>query len=147
MEVSGSLSAVVILLVTAVLFPGVTSAPAATVLETNDVVEHRQQLHLQQEELKSLSCSPKPGKVTIRNELEYHDYLLDEDFFPEVVSVNRCWETCSFCGNHRLGITKGRCLPDPESISKRPYLVFYFKDNKKIHRKVWLTEHGSCRCS
>lgn len=146
MEITGRLVAVSVLVVVMVL-PGVTSAPAATMLETNDMVEHRHQMHLQQEELKSLSCSPKPGLVTIRNELQSHDYLLDEVFFPQVMSVSRCWESCSFCGNHHLGVSKGRCLPDPATIVKRPYLVFYFKEGKKVYRRVWLTEHTSCRCS
>lgn len=148
MEISGNLLAVVVMaMAAAVVFPGVTCAPAETVLETNDVEDFRQQLHLQHEELKSLSCSPKPGKVTIRDELQYHDYLLDETFFPQTVSVSRCWEACSFCGNHRMGVSKGRCLPNPETIVKRPYTVFYFKEGKKVYRKVWLTEHESCECS
>lgn len=148
MELSGSLVMVMLVVAALAVLPDVTfSAPAETVLETNDVEDYRQQLHLQHEELKSLSCSPRPGKVNIRDELQFHDYLLDETFFPEIVSVSRCWESCSFCGNHRLGMSKGRCLPDPERIQKRQYVVYYIKEGKKVYRKVWLTEHTACRCS
>ncbi|KAG0728932.1 hypothetical protein GWK47_031402 [Chionoecetes opilio] len=125
----------------------VAGLPAMTVLETDDAIDFKHYLQVQHEELKALSCQPKPGKVTIRNELKYHDSLIDETFYPEVVSVSRCWETCSFCGNIHLGVRKGRCLPDPESIVKRPYYVFYFTGNKRVFRRVMLTEHTSCKCS
>lgn len=137
----GSLLAVAV----AVMVAAAAGLPA-TVVEENEV-DYRHHLKVQHEELKALSCQPRPGKVNIRNELQFTDYLLDETFFPEVVSVSRCWESCTFCGNLHTGQPKGRCLPHPDGIVKRPFYVYYFKNDERVFRRVLLTEHTSCQCS
>lgn len=133
---------VTVCVLAALCYQSVGGAPAAFEMED----KYNEMLKLQQHELKSLGCQPVLQKVVLADQLEVHDDLADKRFFPEVVAVNRCLEECSFCGSHSLGKTKGRCLPDPESVLERQYVVFYFEGGERHYREVLVPEHASCMC-
>lgn len=116
---------------------------------TNEVVPHDDQyyedlLHKQEKELKLLECVPVDGSVDIKSQLKSHDWLLDKQFFPQVASVARCHQECSFCGDHKFGIPHRSCVPETER--KKTVVVFYLEGGRKKYRRVMLTEHTSCKC-
>ncbi|KAK8737470.1 hypothetical protein OTU49_004506 [Cherax quadricarinatus] len=132
----------VVCVITTLCFQNAAGAPAAFEMgERYDDLLTRQQL-----DLKSMGCQPVLQKVVLADQLEVHDDLVDYRFFPEVVAVNRCLEECSFCGSHRLGKQKGHCLPDPENVTERPFIVFYIEGGERHYREVLVTEHASCSC-
>ncbi|MPC33141.1 hypothetical protein E2C01_026484 [Portunus trituberculatus] len=99
----------------------------------------------QKEALEKLKCEPKAVWVTIESQLEFHDDLADKDFFPMVVSVKRCLEECSFCGNAALGVPSKKCKPkdivDRDIVVKLPY------DEQESSRFITIKEHKSCASS
>lgn len=117
--------------------------------EGGELQEHEASyiIHEQRKELKSLQCIPKPAVVKIADNLEYHDALKDEEYFPKVVVVNRCLEDCTFCGDAHMGIPKGSCQPDERAIEKRSIIAFYYKEGRKKFQEVLIPEHTACRCS
>lgn len=128
----------------AVLLNVVTAAPA-----TDMFVEKVQKiLSEQSKELETLGCKPVPQRVTVVEQLEYHDDLADKIFFPQVVVLKRCLKECGFCGNTYLGTEKGRCVPDPNGIRERSLMTFHYdpKTGKKIYQEVLAEEHLSCIC-
>ena len=102
----------------------------------------------QKQDLDKLECKPKATVVHLLDHLEHHDSLRDEDFFPKVVSVYRCDEVCSFCGNSMTGEVKGKCQPGLDGIYERTFLAFYFTDhNERKFQNVSVIEHKTCACS
>lgn len=132
----------VVILMAAVCLPGVSCFPSK-----QQDAKNRKILLQQKEELDNLKCEPQTVVVRVLEELEFHDSLVDEDFFPKVVPVKRCSESCSFCGNSAMGIPGGRCQPVPESIEERSVLTYYFKGHKRVFQEVKVTEHTACKCS
>lgn len=106
---------------------------------------NRKILVQQKKDLDALKCEPKLTMVPLAGALEFHDALADHDFFPKVVAVHRCIESCSFCGNSAMGTPSGKCLP--LETKKRPFLAFYIKDSKRIFQEVLVEEHMACSCS
>ena len=98
----------------------------------------------QQKDLRNLKCEPKPVLVTIKNELHPKDDLADKDYYPVVVSVNRCLKDCSFCGTSVLtGELDRICKPDPKGIVDRPVVLLVLGEGKQ---NITVKEHTVCRC-
>lgn len=98
----------------------------------------------QKEALEKLQCEPKAVWVTIESQLEFHDDLQDKDFFPLAVSVKRCLEQCSFCGNAALGVPQKNCKP--KDIVDRPVVVMLPYDEQESRKIIAIKEHNSCAC-
>lgn len=105
-----------------------------------------EKINLQENKLRSIECEPKPVVEKIVRYLEYHDDLADREHYPEVITVNRCLENSSFCGDPRFGKSYGPCLPDPGAIKQLSVSVFYNEGRKKIFKEVLVPEHTACKC-
>lgn len=108
-------------------------------------MEERELFIQQKTDLDKLKCKPVLSIVRLEGELEFHDSLADEDFFPRVVAINRCSGASSFCGNAAMGVPKGKC--QPVKIQKRKALAFYIKGSETISQEVLVNEHIACACS
>lgn len=105
-----------------------------------------EKINMQEEKLRSMVCEPKNAVVRIDHYLPYHDELADRAYFPTVVTVKRCLENNSFCGNPRLGLSTGHCQPDPKAIKLQPFTVYYYEGRKKMYEEVHVPEHTACMC-
>lgn len=127
----------------------VMSLGEAAPAENAFVKKAHERLMQQKKELKSLGCQPVLKKVSVVEQLEFHDDLADKTFFPRTVALRRCMENCGFCGNHHLGREEGRCVPDPKGVNLRQLVMFYYDDTsgKKVYREVEIEEHTACMCA
>lgn len=101
----------------------------------------------QRHDLKKLGCEPKAMAVRIADYLNFSDSLADKVYFPKVVSVHRCLENLSFCGQSRFGIVTGRCKAHANDTENRPFYVIYRERNEEIVQKVLIPEHKACVCT
>ncbi|MPC33137.1 hypothetical protein E2C01_026480 [Portunus trituberculatus] len=128
----------VLILMAMLCLSGVYCAP------NNKHLEKRTILVQQKMDLDTLKCEPKLTVVPLEEALEFHDALADHDFFPKVVAVHRCIESCSFCGNSAMGMPVGKCMSLEKE--KRPFLASYIKDSQRIFQEVLVEEHKACAC-
>ncbi|KAK7066556.1 hypothetical protein SK128_018243 [Halocaridina rubra] len=109
--------------------------------------EAKEYLISQKEELATLGCKPVLQQLHL-TELLGNDELLDRLFFPQVVAINRCLPQCSFCGRHRLGKPTGTCVPDPDGMVEKVFVIFSYEKNKeRTYHKVTALEHTRCMCA
>ncbi|MPC93187.1 hypothetical protein E2C01_088309 [Portunus trituberculatus] len=117
----------------------------ASVVRAKQDDENGRELLIQQKtDLEKLKCEPVLSIVQLEGELEFHDPLADEDFFPRVFAINRCSEASSFCGNTAMGMPTGKC--QPVKIERRIALASYIKGSKMVSQEVLVNEHISCAC-
>lgn len=98
------------------------------------------------QQLQQLGCKPRLAVVRIAEYIKKDNELLDKDYFPKVVPINRCLPITSFCGNYRLGAPNGTCLSDEKAVKQRNTTVFYYDDAKKILEEVEVSEDTACKC-
>lgn len=97
-------------------------------------------------DLRKLGCEPKPVLVNIMEELGPLDPLADKNFYPQVLSVNRCFKKCSFCGIPRYGMfNEKECLPQPQGVVNRPVTVSFLEGNEE-DKVIHVDEHTACEC-
>lgn len=128
-----------LILMATVCFSGVSCAPKKT-----KNLEEQKMLKQQKIDLDKMKCEPKLSVVQVEGELEFHDPLADEDFFPKVVAINRCSEAFSFCGNAAMGMPVGEC--QPVKIKKRRISASYIKGSQMVSQEVLVNEHMACEC-
>ncbi|KAG0715689.1 hypothetical protein GWK47_011375 [Chionoecetes opilio] len=100
-------------------------------------------LREQREALEKLECEPKETWVYIESQLGPHDDLPDNTFYPHVVSVLRCLNESSFCGDPRRGVPHKTCKPD--TIGPKDVVVKLYND-VELTRKITVMENKSCKC-
>lgn len=95
-------------------------------------------------QLKKLKCRPTKQKLNIRGLLPSHSELLDLNFFPKVVMLKRCDESCSYCGSN-LGVETKTCQP-AKTKKKKYYVYHYNTTGDKVYDFFKAEEHVRCGC-
>ncbi|KAG0712436.1 hypothetical protein GWK47_018461 [Chionoecetes opilio] len=107
------------------------------------VADEESMLREQRTALAKLQCEPKETWAYIGSHLPVHDDLLNKDYYPHVVTVRRCLEECSFCGDPITGVSDKTCQVD--TTGPKRVVVRLFNDDE-LTRNITLIEHKTCKC-
>ncbi|KAG7162918.1 hypothetical protein Hamer_G001932 [Homarus americanus] len=94
--------------------------------------------------LMKMKCKPYPKKMYVRDEMDETDDRRDKPLIPQVVSIRRCDDSCSYCGN-TLGTERKRCVVTKEKINK--FTIRYSDDqNQQQYFKLSIKVDRKCEC-
>lgn len=115
-----------------------------TYRSTKTVQERKISRQLKQ--LKKMKCQPILEKVFVREQLEEERQLLDHPLLiPEVLSVRRCVDKCSFCGGNKLGREDKTCVAINQTNTN--FIIRYYNiHGQKKYYRLPIREDTECAC-
>lgn len=101
---------------------------------------HQLQLSL----LQNMECEPKFLKFRVLDLLPPHNDLSDKMLLTNVVAIQRCSDSCSFCGNSK-GNEVTRCQATRKNMAVVP-VIYYDTDGQRRYTHFKTEEHLECDC-
>lgn len=118
---------------------------AVTECRPVDQNKARKGVEKQMKQLKKLKCKPRQQKLVVKDVLSADNDVKDADFWPQVVVVKRCDDSCSYCGDD-IGVETKRCVPS-KTKTKMFYLAQYDDQGNRHYTHFKTQEHLRCSCT
>ncbi|XP_047497758.1 uncharacterized protein LOC125044842 [Penaeus chinensis] len=95
----------------------------------------------QNQSLLALECRPTPRKEKAVSLLSPKDRILDKDFFPKDISIEKCDDVYSYCG-----VGKSVCVPARNNTGKKAVTFWYYEGEETVIETRAFESDSDCEC-
>lgn len=116
-------------------YPRLASADSETLKPVLESIRRQNQ------SLLALGCRPTPHKEKAVSLLSPKDRILDENFFPKDITIEKCDDVYSYCG-----VGKGVCVPAGNNTGKKAVTFWYYGREGTVIETRTFESDSDCEC-